>query len=70
MKQILTLSLFSSLPGLALAHGDHGATLADGLRHMLSDGVHLWPLVLLAILAVSLQRPVRRWLRQRTKRND
>lgn len=70
MKHLLTLTALTALPGLALAHNTAGPGLMANLEHILSSSAHLWPLVVVAIVAAMMKRPVQRLLQQRTANKD
>lgn len=55
MKQIVTLSLLFTLPGLTLAHGDAGHTIMANLQHNLSSVEHLWPVAAAIILVAAVK---------------
>jgi len=70
MNRITTLIALTTLPGLALAHGDAGHGFMANLEHVLSSAVHLWPLAVTAVVAGTLKRPVQRLLKKRMHDKD
>ena len=70
MKHLSTLIALTTLPGIALAHGDAGHGLMANLEHILSSADHLWPLAVVAIVAAAVKRPVQRLLKQRATNKD
>jgi hypothetical protein len=70
MKKLTTLITLTTLPGMALAHGDAGHGFMSNLEHVLSSAAHLWPLAVTALVAAAVKRPVQRLLKQRTAHKD
>jgi len=70
MTRITTLIALTTLPGIALAHGDAGHGFMANLEHILSSAAHLWPLAVVAIVAAVVKRPVQRLLKQREIHKD
>lgn len=46
------LSIASLSPTLALAHDEHGSSLMQNINHILANPEHMWPLSIIAALAV------------------
>ena len=69
MKRVLTLVTLSGLPGLALAHGDHGASIMSSLTHILGDAWHLLPLVAVGLLILVAKKPLARVLSKQKRRD-
>lgn len=56
MKYITSFVTLVTLPSLAFAHGDHGHNILATLEHVLSQPLHLWPLLVALALGVALLR--------------
>lgn len=70
MKKLIPLIVLTTLPGLALAHGDAGHGFMSNLEHVLTSADHLWPLAVVAIVAAAVKRPLQRLLKQRVVDKD
>ena len=64
MKRIIALALITTLPGLAHAHGDAGDGFMMNIQHVVSSPEHLWPLLVLAVMALTLNPLARRLMRR------
>lgn len=70
MKRILSLASLTALPGLALAHGDHGDSVMSSLAHIFSDAWHLLPILAVVLLLVVAKGPLTRQLSRAKRRKD
>ena len=64
MKHFITLAILTTLPGIALAHGNADDGIMMNIQHLVSSPQHLWPLLVFAGLAITFKRLPKRFMRR------